>query len=399
MAVLNLDVAKQYLSGKEEAYEKRIEDTVEAMKRLVALRSRMRAPALIFLDDIVQPNDRYKVQQGWDIPKELKPVGVEGALWDNVVKVEEQFVLLESIKGPLDTLQQRPKYNEYLSRLQINPAEVSKWFVFLGSQQVFFNDTKLAEELPRLMAQAGGAYGSAQLNILPNDYGAAMRMSPTGSQISPTYLYYWTAASTFKFGPLVPMLKKLWVSELIWEKRDPNTQITKKRLREILEIQFPKDESLLCLNKQLQSLADIAEMAEKNGVQDIYRVNLMKPAGIGKATHRIPGQTPTPTPSPTPGAIPGMGMNFGGLHGNGNASGNDGAGNENACRNDGAGNGNGNGDDGNGNADPRDRQDRQRDRDRDVFPRHQPKHGEVPVRHVPPAPHLRAGRPAHNLPA
>jgi hypothetical protein len=108
------------------------------------------------------------------------------------------------------------------------------------------------------------------------------------------------------------MLKKLWVSELIWEKRDPNTQITKKRLREILEIQFPKDESLLCLNKQLQSLADIAEMAEKNGVQDIYRVNLMKPAGIGKATHRIPGQTPTPTPSPTPGAVPGMGMNFGG---------------------------------------------------------------------------------------
>ncbi len=285
-AALKLDVPKQYLSFGEAAIDQRLDDSVRLLRELIAKRSSVRTPQLSFLDDRRLPNDPYQIQQGWSIPKELPSLGVEGALWDTVVKIRDQYELMKSIKDPVERLRRRVAYNELIGRLGIKAAEVSNFYAQVPyGGVVFFNDIEHYKQLigaPQGGAATGGFYGSA----------------PTGSVIPQFNTYL----STDRFGVLVPVLKRLWISELIWAKKDPSSRMTKKELREVLEVNFPKDESLLCLNKQLEGLLDMVTMAEKNGISEITRVNLLKPGGIGKALDREPGKVPTPKPSPTPGA-------------------------------------------------------------------------------------------------
>ena len=317
VVTLNLDLDPMYMNFGDEAHEAKLEKTVQLLRQLVNLSDSLRTTRLTFLNDR-RSNDAYRVQMGWNIPKQLPSVGVEGALWDNITRIKDLQDQLASQTDPTVKLGTYLGYNQLLTRVGMDPAEVSLWFVYYNQQPVYFSDTKLAESLrmPRMGQQM-------TFSPTPNDFGTAMSgahlgmgqpgMMAASSPIPPQYIYMASAASIYKFGVLIPELKKLWISELIWEKRDPNTPITKKQLRDYLEVKLPRDEAILALNKQLQGLIDMAELADRSGILEINQVHLMKFTGIAKATERVPGQVPTPKPTPDAAAMPmgGTGMMFG----------------------------------------------------------------------------------------
>lgn len=285
VAQLNIDVPRYYMSRRSEAEEQRLQEALGHIKKLVELRARLKQPELTFLNDKKDPRDPYQMQQGWHIPAQIseRELGAQGALWDTVVKLSDRWVLMNAISDARQRLFQRVTYNDFLRRLGINAAEVSNWVVAMpGVGYIFFNDSKL---IPQLMPA----------------------LVPTPNPMS-----------TNRFGVMVPELKKLWVSDLIWEKRDPNTQLTKQKIRDVLDVNITMDHSILATNKQLIALIDIIEMAERNSILEISKVNLMKFVGIEPVAVRVPGQTPAPTPSPTPAAAMAVGgfsdpaMEFGG---------------------------------------------------------------------------------------
>jgi hypothetical protein len=177
----------------------------------------------------------------------------------------------------------RAEYNRLLNELGLPPDEVSDWVVaYPGLGYIFCNDPKFKEYLEGMLRQFN-------IMVQPNPF------------------------SLNRFGVLLPVFKRLWVSELIWEKRDPATEITKEELREILEIYpkfYPIDHGIVVTNKELAALVDIVKLAEKHGILEIYRVVMLKPSPIEKATRRIPGATPTPeaTPQGAPAGMPRQGL-------------------------------------------------------------------------------------------
>lgn len=275
VASLNLTLPDYYTTETETSVLRRLDDIVALLEELNRLRNTVQRPALMFLNDRrANPADPYAMQMGWNLPPQLPSFGVAGALWDTVKKLDDRFVLLNAIQNPNDRLRQRVPYNKFLQDLGINPAEVSNWVINLpGVGYVFFNDSDIVTKVQ---------------GAVPNPL------------------------STNRFGVLVPELKKAWVAEQIWKKREPSTQITRARLYQILEVNLPLDMNMLVVTKQLAALVDIVKLAQQNQIVDIPRVNLLKPTSIGKGTARTPGLTPTPTPTATPMvAMRGMGLGMG----------------------------------------------------------------------------------------
>ncbi len=280
VAELQLDIPKHYASLKPEAVEKRMQDTLGYLRELVEMRARVKTPQLTFLDN----RKPRGIQEAWNLPAQLPQAqrGGTGAIWDNVTKLRERFKFVERLAKPDEKLRVRAEYNRLLNELGLPPDEVSDWVVpYAGLGYIFFNDPKFKEYLDATLRQYN-------IQVLPNPY------------------------SLNRFGVLLPVFKRLWVSELIWEKRDPATEITKEELREILEIYpkfYPTDHGIVVTNKELAALVDIVKLAEKHSILEIYRVVMLKPSPLEKAVRRVPGATPTPeaTPQGPPAGMPRQG--------------------------------------------------------------------------------------------
>lgn len=275
VAQLDLDKPPHYEKAGAENINKRLDEAVGLLSQLLQLRLRVTTPRLSFLDDRRAVQNELSPQEGWNLPPQLPNVGAQGALWDVIVKISEQWRLMNNIQDPRGYMDQRLRYNALLRTIGINPAEVSDWVVNHNGQYVFFNDQKWV-----------GVFGNA---AVPNPL------------------------SINRFGPVVPSLKKLWICELIWQKRDPRSPITKERLREVLEVNIPTGPTLLQTTKQLRALIEIIGMAQRRGIMEMTRVNLIKPIPIEKSFQRQPGVVPTPAATPTPaaGTVAGDPMMFG----------------------------------------------------------------------------------------
>ncbi|MGB9691897.1 MAG: hypothetical protein ACPL7D_06980 [Candidatus Sumerlaeaceae bacterium] len=273
---LRLTIPKHYARLGTESVQLRMKDTLDAMRELVEMRKRLKTPQLTFLDDRKDP---YGVQQGWNIPAELseRTLGVRGALWDIVSQLIQRWDTMSLVKSPLDKLRHRFYYNQQLPLIGLPPQEVCDWVAGVpGLGWVFFNDRDLKNQLKSALGFTQG-----QVDVRPNPY------------------------SINRFGPLLPVFKRLWVAELVWAKRDPNTQITKEQLFEALEVYpkyYPTDHGIVVANKELQALVDIVKLAEKHQILEISRVTCLKFTPVEKAVRRVPGATPTPAASPTPAA-------------------------------------------------------------------------------------------------
>lgn len=279
---LRLTIPKHYARLGTESVHQRMKDTVEALRQLVEMRKTVRTPQLTFLDDRKDPSNPY-LQQGWNLPAELseRSLGVRGALWDAVSQLIQRWDTMALVAGAMEKLSIRAQYNILAQQIGLPPQEVCDWVAVVGGQWIFFNDKKLREELR--------AYTQGQVNVVANPF------------------------SINRFGPLLPVFKRLWIAELLWGKRDPTIRVTKDQLLEVLEVYpgyYPTDHGIVVANKELQALIDIVKLAEKHGILEISRVSLLKIAPIEKANRRIPGATPTPQASPSPaagmpGAMPG----------------------------------------------------------------------------------------------
>lgn len=279
---LNLDVPQYYKSDDYDSLLKRVDETLSLLQQLVKLKSTVTQPSLLFLEDLRQnknpadPNSWISQQFGWNLQPQLPEFGVSGALWDTVVKLHEYWTLMNAISNPQEKLIQRVRYNDFLRRVGINPAEVCDW-IYPHPQYgyVFFNDSKLASQVPGVKENP--------ISVAP------------------------------QCGVLVPALKRTWIAEMIWAKRDPNTQITRQRLYEFLEVGLPINEVLLSLNKQLRALIDIIQIAEQDKILEIRQVKLMRPVPIRPAAKAgAPATAPAasgapagaPAPPPPPPAAP-----------------------------------------------------------------------------------------------
>jgi hypothetical protein len=300
---LRLTIPKHYGRLGTESVHMRMKDTLDALRQLVEMRKTVKTPQLTFLDD---RKDAAGIQQAWNFPAELseRTLGVRGALWDIVSQLLQRWDTMSLVTTPLDKLRHRFYYNQQLPQIGLPPQEVCDWVAGVpGLGWVFFNDRDLKNQLVKT-----GTFGTVQqgnIDVRPNPF------------------------SINRFGPLLPVFKRLWVAELVWAKRDPNTQITKDQLLEALEVYpkyYPTDHGIVVANKELQALVDIVKLAEKHGILEISKVSLLKLTPVDKATRRVPGATPTPEPTaaaPAPGAAPGvigfepemMGPGMGGMPG------------------------------------------------------------------------------------
>lgn len=272
---LRLTIPKHYARLGTESVYLRMKDTLDAIRELVRMRKEVKTPLLTFLDD---RKDAAGLQQGWNIPPELseRTLGVRGALWDIVSQLLQRWDTMSLVTTPLDKLRHRFYYNQQLPQIGLPPAEVCDWVAGIpGLGWVFFNDRDLKDQLAK-----PSAFGmsNVQVDVRPNPF------------------------SINRFGPLLPVFKRLWVAELVWEKRDPNTQITKEQLFEALEVYpkyYPTDHAIVVANKELQALVDIVKLAQKHGILEISKVAFLKFTPVEKAVRRVPGTTPTPEAAPT----------------------------------------------------------------------------------------------------
>ena len=175
VVTLNLDLDPMYLDFGEEAYEQKLEKTVRLLRQLVNLSDTLRTTRLTFLNDR-RTNDAFRVQMGWNIPKQLPATGVEGALWDNITRIKDKQDQIASQQDVNIKLATHQELNQLYSRIGLDPAEVSLWFVYLNQRPVYFSDTKLADSLraPRMGQQVSYA-------PTPNDFGTAMSGAAFGS--------------------------------------------------------------------------------------------------------------------------------------------------------------------------------------------------------------------------
>ncbi len=309
VVTLNLDVDKKYTSVQDAEFQSQLDDTVALIRELVQLPSSLKTTRLTFLEDQRIPYGPYRVQMGWDIPKELPVVGVEGGLSDIIGKIRGKASEMAS-QGPQDRIQNYYQYNQLMKQIGLDPAETEVWFVMYGQTPIYFSDDTLATAL-----RAPSGQNRMQLQPMANDFIRLLTPNTPGqtqTQATP-YQLQASAASLAKSGVLVAQLKKLWMAELILEKTKGTLNIDKAQIRKDLGVNFPKDESVLAVNKQLRALIDLAKMADKTGIAEISQVNLLKPATFGKAVERVAGQTPTPKPTVAAQAAgPAGGAMFGG---------------------------------------------------------------------------------------
>jgi hypothetical protein len=282
---LNLDQPDFFKNRGPADTEKRFEQTIGLLKELQTLRADTKVPQLTFLNDLTNQRDPRRRQQGWNFPPTLQVTGPAGATWDAVVKLRDSYNIIGNYADPSRKLLERLTYQQYLLQLRINPVETSEWVSAVntarGPQFVYFSDPELQKALS---ASTG------------------LRVDANPDSIN-------------RFGPAVPMLKKLWMAELLWAQRDANSDIKKSDLRNILEVGLPSGQTLLQVNKQLAALIDIIKMARTNNVSNIYQVRLLRPTNFGKGFNRKdkPEAAAGGTPAPgQPGAEPAANAAFGG---------------------------------------------------------------------------------------
>ncbi|MCX7018754.1 MAG: hypothetical protein NTY46_07150 [Candidatus Sumerlaeota bacterium] len=288
LATLNIDLPPAYANDNPASSAKALEETTGLLRQLVDAGAAIKQPSLTFLNDKRNnPNDPYARQEGWNLPRQL-PSGVSAAkAWETAEKLYHIMGIMERISDPYQKLAQRVQYNTVLRDIGINPPEVCDWGFIYGNQYIFFNDTELAGKL------AGGQQAS---------YGGQSNMGLQSLQTSimtgnpaPVNGVFKNPFSTSRFGVMVPILKRLWMTELLWSAKPANPPLnTAEQLRKALEVSMPKDLSVLSVNRQLAALLDIIKQAQKNNVAEISQVNLMRPADIAKGIARGPGELPKP---------------------------------------------------------------------------------------------------------
>ena len=229
-------------------------------------------------------------KDGWNLPAQLPAVGGAGALADRVSQLNQVYQQLQFTKGqPSTEYNVRKQYNQSLGALGINPQETSKFYYPQGQQ--FFNSEDWINAVLKSSNAAGtGANGTTDLRPYYNQWGLQ------------------------RFGIAIPALKKIWIYGLVKQnlqtQNADTTMLTK--FGEALEIGIPLggDEPLNSINKQLQALLDIIDIAGKTGVKEIVQVKFLRPVNVAKAVLRKPGETPSATPAPvaTPDPMAGTGM-------------------------------------------------------------------------------------------
>ncbi len=208
---LNLVAQGYYVDAKPESLEKRREDFINVIEKLLVVREEKDALKLSFL-----------AEEGWDLPDSL-PENIEMRrvnLWDLISK-------LDSIHSILDVI--------------VNQT---------------VKETK-EEERRLLLLQLG--------------------------------FDQWKVASLARYGDHVPLIKRLVHAQLILGKKPEEYRLTKEKLYGLLRIEFP-DNLLLYLNKQLDAVIDLVEMARENKIGEISMVRLLPKSEV----FREPEQTSEP---------------------------------------------------------------------------------------------------------
>ncbi len=87
--------------------------------------------------------------------------------------------------------------------------------------------------------------------------------------------------SLARYGDHIPLVKSLVHAKLILGKKPEEYRLTKENLYELLRIEFP-DNLLLYLNKQLDAVIDLVEMARENNIDEISMVRLLPKSELFK---------------------------------------------------------------------------------------------------------------------
>lgn len=232
-----------------------------------------------------QPQLSFLGPNGWNLPASL-PNANPATLQDSIDKLNTAYRALRQSQQPAAEASARANYNTALDNLGIAAREVSN-FAFPNWRQpnFFFNN----EAWITNQIRANQSYSSL-VSPLPNG----------GHDLQNLYNYN----GLQRFGQAVPDLKKIWVYALIRQALGENPGADLRTFGEALEISIPLDkpDTLNSINKQLRALVDIIDVAQRNGIQDIQQVALMRPVNVAKAVIREAGATPPPeaTPAATP---------------------------------------------------------------------------------------------------
>lgn len=87
--------------------------------------------------------------------------------------------------------------------------------------------------------------------------------------------------SLARYGDHIPLVKSLVHAKLILGKKPEEYRLTKENLYGLLRIEFP-DNMLLYLNKQLDAVIDLVEMAGENKINEISMVRLLPKSELFK---------------------------------------------------------------------------------------------------------------------
>jgi len=192
------------------------------------------------------------VGQGWDIPAQL--TGSSAQLWDNVEKLSFKASEMKVLDNPRDLINAR--FGE------VNP--MTRQLVKPGYIHLLQN---IGVNWQRLQAAPPG----------PSEHQRRLGIEP----FPPQYRRPDTVAI---HGEIVPTIKKLAHAKLIWEQklrdeRTPGVRIpiqTKEDIYALLEVKLPDDPvQLYLLNKQLELLLQLIQMADKEGVERLVTVQLL----------------------------------------------------------------------------------------------------------------------------
>lgn len=229
---------------------------------------------------------------GWNLPASLANAN-PAAQRDAISRLVTAYRALKQSQQPAAEAAARQNYNTALDNLGISAREVSNFaFPNWRQPQFFFN----SESWIINQVKSNQSYSSL-VGMLPQG----------GYDLKNLYNYN----GLQRFGSAVPELKKIWMYALVKQVLETDDL---RQFGEALEIQIPLDnpEPLNSINKQLRALIEIIDVAQRNGVQDIQQVSLMRPINVAKAVIREPGATPPPeaTPAPTPDYGGGMGMDM-----------------------------------------------------------------------------------------
>jgi hypothetical protein len=304
---LSLDVPPYYSAMTLENILKRYQVVTDLVKELVEMRQTVRQPVLSFLDQRPNPQNPM-LSEGWNFPRELPRTSNQVALGDTLRKAIDRYKIAETVPDPIQQLLARQEYNLLIDQIGARPAELANFYAIVNGQTIFFHDSKLAERLGGGAVTGGGGQGG---------FGGVSASG--GIQI---------AANPFslnRYGPFVPDLKRLLLTDLVLKKLQSGDNITGSDLAQLFETAQVLDDSLLYVERQLRGLIDVIRIAERNKITEISQVNLMKPVDLAASRKRgappaaADAAAPAATPAPEGGALGGfMGnMALGGRGGSG----------------------------------------------------------------------------------